>query len=78
MDSIGTGLLPGERVVFGMSLGRKSSMYGSYKGAPGKQFRGFHVVAQLHLFVQGLQLRTAVTFSSELRFGCSLTLWKAL
>ena len=35
-------LLPGERVVSGMSLGRKSSMYRSFKGAPGKQFRGFH------------------------------------
>ena len=48
MDSIGAGLLPGERVVPGMSLGRKNSMYGSFKGAPGKQFRGFHAAAQLH------------------------------
>ena len=40
------GLLPGERVVFGMSLGRKNSMYGSFKGGPGKQFRGFHAAAQ--------------------------------
>ena len=48
MDSIGTGLLPGEKVVSGMSLGRKSSMYGSYKGAPRKQFRRFHAAAQLH------------------------------
>ena len=48
MDSIGVGLLPGERVVFGMILGRKNSMYGSFKGAPGMQFRGFQVVAQLH------------------------------
>ena len=48
MDLIGTGLLPGERVVSGMSLGRKSSMYRSYKGAPGKQFRGFHTVVQLN------------------------------
>ena len=30
------GLFPGERVVSGMSLGRKKSMYGSFKGAPGK------------------------------------------
>ena len=28
MDSIGAGLLFGERVVSGMSLGRKNSMYG--------------------------------------------------
>ena len=48
MDSIGEGLLPGERVVSGMSLGRKNSMYGSFKGAPGMQFCGFHVAAQLH------------------------------
>ena len=40
------GLLPAERVVFGMSLGRKNSMYGSFKGAPGKQFRGFHAASQ--------------------------------
>ena len=39
------GLLPGEKVVSGMSLGRKSSMYGSNKGALGKQFRGFHATA---------------------------------
>ena len=39
------GLFPDERVVSGMSLGRKNSMYGSFKRAPGKQFRGFHVVA---------------------------------
>ena len=71
------GLFPGERVVSGMSLGRKNSMYGSYKGAPGKQFRGFHAAAQ-SLFIRGLQLRTSITFTSELRFGCSLTLWKAL
>ena len=48
MDSIGVSLLPGERVVSGMSLGRKNSMYGSFKGAPRTQFRGFHVAAQLH------------------------------
>ena len=48
MDSIGAGLLPGERVVSGMILGRKSSMYGSFKGAPGKQFRGFYAASQLH------------------------------
>ena len=39
------GLLPGERVVSEMSLGRKNSMYGSFKGAPGKQFRGFYAAA---------------------------------
>ena len=44
MDSIGAGLLPGERVVSGMSLGRKNSMYG-FKGAPGTQFCGFHAAA---------------------------------
>ena len=42
------GLLPGERVVSGMSLGKKKSMCGGFKGAPGKQFRGFHAAAQLH------------------------------
>ena len=71
------GLFPGERVVSGMSLGRQNSMYGSFKGAPGKQFRGFHIVAQ-SLFIGGLQLRTTITFMSELRFGCSWTLWKSL
>ena len=71
------GLLPGERVVSGMSLGRKNSMYGSFKGAPGKQFRGFNVAAQ-SLFIRGLQLRTAIAFSFELRLGCSWTLWKSL
>ena len=70
MDSIGTGLLLGEKVVYGMSLGRKNSMYRSFKGAPGKEFHGFHVAAQ-SLFIRGLQLRTTITFSSELRFGCS-------
>ena len=48
MVPIGTGLLLGERVVYGMSLGRKNSMYGSFKGTPRTQFRGFHAVAQLH------------------------------
>ena len=48
MVPIGTGLLSGERVVSGMSLGRKNSMYGSFKGALGTQFRGFHAAAQLH------------------------------
>ena len=48
MDSIRTGLLPSERVISGMSLGRKNSMYGGFKGAPGKNFRGFHAAAQLH------------------------------
>ena len=77
MDSIGTGLFPGERFVSGMSLDRKSSMYGSFKGAPGKQFRGFHAAAQ-SLIIRGLQLRTAITFTYKLCFGCSWTLWKAL
>ena len=71
------GLLPGERVVSGMSLGRKNSMYGSFRGAPGKQFRGFHSAAQ-SLFIRGLQLRMVITFTSELRFLCSWTLWKTL
>ena len=35
MDLIGAGLLPGEKVVFEISLARKNSMYGSFKGAPG-------------------------------------------
>ena len=61
------GLLLGERVVYGMSLGRKNSMYGSFKGASGKQFYGFHTAAQ-SLFIRGLQLRTTITFSFELRF----------
>ena len=34
MDSIRAGLLPGERVVSRMSLGRKNSMDGSFKGDP--------------------------------------------
>ena len=67
------GLLPSERVVSGMSLGRKNRMYESFKGAMGKQFRGFHTVAQ-SLFIRDLQLRMAITFTSELRFGCSWTL----
>ena len=46
MDSIGTGLLSSERVVSGMSLGRKNRMYESFKGAPGKQYCGFHAAAQ--------------------------------
>ena len=76
MDSIRAGLFPSERVVSGMSLDRKNSMYGSYKGAPGKQFRGFHAAAQ-SLFIQGLQLLTAITFTSELCFGFSWTLWNS-
>ena len=52
MPSIGTGLLPGEMVISGMSLGRKNSMYESFKGAPGTQFRGFHAAAQLHCCVR--------------------------
>ena len=47
------GLLPSERVVSEMSLGRKNGMYGSFKGALGKQFRGFHAAPQ-SLFIQGL------------------------
>ena len=35
MDSIRAGLLPGERDVSGMSLGRKNRIYRSFKGAPG-------------------------------------------
>ena len=61
------GLLLGERAVSGMSLGRQNSMYGSFKGYSGKQFRGFHTTAQ-SLFIRGLQLRTAITFMSEPRF----------
>ena len=64
------GLLSGERVVSGMSLGRKNSMYGSFKGAPGKQFRRFHAAAQ-SLSIQGLQLWTTITFTFELCFGYS-------
>ena len=56
------GFLLGDRVVSGMSLGRKNSMYGSFKGALGNQFRGFHATAQ-SLFIRGLQLRTAITFT---------------
>ena len=67
------GLLLGERDVFRMSLDRKNSMYGSFKGAPGKQFRGIHAAAQ-SLFIRGLQLRTTVTFTFEICFGCSWTL----
>ena len=64
------GLLSGEMVVSGMSLGRKNSMYGSFKGASGKQFRRFHGVAP-SLFIRRVQLRTTITFMSELCFGCS-------
>ena len=35
------GLFSGKRVVSGMSLGRKNSMYGSFKGAPERNFVGF-------------------------------------
>ena len=35
------GLLPGERVVSGMSLGRKNSMYGSFKESRESNFAGF-------------------------------------
>ena len=64
------GLFSDERVVSGMSLCRKNSMYGSFKGAPGNKFCGFHTVAQ-SLFIRGLQLRTTITFTFELSFGCS-------
>ena len=40
------GLFLGERVVFGMILDWKNSMYGSFKEAMGKQFHGFHAAAQ--------------------------------
>ena len=42
------GFVVGERVVSRMILGRKNSMYGSFKGAPAMQFHGFHAAAQLH------------------------------
>ena len=42
------GLLSGERIFFEISLGRKNSMYGSFEGAPRKQFRGFYAATQLH------------------------------
>ena len=71
------GFFPGERIVSGMSLGKKNSMYGSFKGAPRKQFRGFHAAAQ-SLFIRGLQLRTAITFTSKLRFGSSWTLYSLI
>ena len=54
MVPIGTGLLSGEGVVFEMSLGNKISMYGSFKGALGTQFRGFHAAAQLHCLARPL------------------------
>ena len=41
MDSIGAGLFPGERVVSGMSLGRKKSMYGALKESRESNFMGF-------------------------------------
>ena len=44
------GLFPGERVVSEMSLGRKNSMYESFKGAPGKQFHGFYAAASHCLY----------------------------
>ena len=71
------GFFPGEIVASGMSLGRKNSMYGSFKGAPRKQFCGFHAAAQ-SLFIRSLQLWTTITFTSDLRFGCSWTLRKAI
>ena len=64
MDLIGVGLLSGERVVSGMSLGTKNSMYESFKGAPGSNFVGF-TQFPIYTIVQGLQLQTAITF------GCS-------
>ena len=57
MDSIGAGLLPGKRVVSRMSLGRKNSMYGSFKEALETQFRGFHAAAQLHCLCKASNFR---------------------
>ena len=42
------GFVVGETVLSEMSLGRKNSMYESFKGAPGTQFRGFYAASQLH------------------------------
>ena len=41
MVPIRTGLFSGEKVISGMSLGRKNSMYGSFKGARERNFVGF-------------------------------------
>ena len=41
MDSIGAGLLPGERVVSGMSLGRKIACTGALKEPRERNFVGF-------------------------------------
>ena len=57
VDSIGAGLMLGERVVSRMCLGRKNSMYGSFKGAPGTQFGGFHTAAQLHCLCKASNFR---------------------
>ena len=71
------GLLPGERVVSGMILDRKNNMCGSFKGAPGKQFRGFHAAAQ-SLFIQGLQLWTTITFTFRAPFWVFLDSMESL
>ena len=54
---IGTGLLSGGRLVFRMSLDRKNSMYGSFKGAPGTRFHGFHAAAQVHCLCKASKFR---------------------
>ena len=51
------GLLSGVRFVSGMSLGRKNSMYESFNGASGTQFREFHAVAQLHYLCKASNFR---------------------
>ena len=71
MDSIGAGLFLGERVVFGMSLGRKNSLYGSFKGAPGTQFRGFHTAAQLHYLCKASNF-------GRLKLSCSSSVFGVL
>ena len=50
------GLLLGERVVSGMSLGRKNSIYGSFKGAPGTQFHEFHALPNCIICARPLTL----------------------
>ena len=70
------GLFPGEKVISGMSLGRKHSMYGSFKRALGKQFRGFHVAAW-SLFIRGLQLRMTITFLVRTSFWVFLNSMKS-
>ena len=52
MVPIGTSLLSGERVVSGMSLGKKNSMYESFKRASGKQISWLSRGCPAALFVQ--------------------------